>query len=177
MSTAGIGARLAAAQMLHAVLFEKLLMSEAMVGKGNPLDRLAPQDRARAQSLANGVLRHLAALDAVLDQFLEKSPPLKVRNALRLATFEMLAEDIAPHAAVNAAVEIVGGSPKTTHLAGLTNAVARRVAAGCGPTHRRCSLALAWTSCWREEPLAPALAGAAAARAPGSRGLAAAGRA
>ncbi|HBN32552.1 MAG TPA: 16S rRNA methyltransferase [Rhodobacteraceae bacterium] len=129
MSTAGIGARLAAAQMLHAVLFEKLLMSEAMVGKGNPLDRLAPQDRARAQSLANGVLRHLAALDAVLDQFLEKSPPLKVRNALRLATFEMLAEDIAPHAAVNAAVEIVRGSPKTTHMAGLTNAVARRVAA------------------------------------------------
>lgn len=129
MTSTGFGPRLAAAQLLHAVLFQKLLMSEAMVGKGNPLDRLPPQDRSRAQSLANGVLRHLTALDAVLLPFLEKSPPLKVRNALRLAAYEMLAEGIAPHAAVNAAVEIIRGSPKTAHLAGLTNAVARRIAA------------------------------------------------
>ena len=132
MSSAGIGARLAASQLLHAVLFSKQMMSDATAGKGNPLDRLAPQDRARAQSLANGVLRHLAALDAVLAVFLEKSPPLKVRNALRLAAYEMLAEGIAPHAAVNAAVEIVRGSPKTTHLAGLTNAVARKIGAEGG---------------------------------------------
>jgi len=129
MSTAGISARLAAAQLLHAVVFKRSLLSEAMSGKTSPLDRLAPQDRARAQSLATGVLRHMTALDAVLDQFLEKSPPLKVRNALRLAAYEILAEGIAPHAAVNAAVEIVRGSPKTTHLAGLTNAVGRKVAA------------------------------------------------
>ncbi len=123
---------MAASQILHAVLFQRLLMSEAVAARPGPLDRLAPADRARAQSLATGVLRHLAALDAVLLPFLEKSPPLKVRNALRLAAYEILAEGIAEHAAVNAAVEIIRGSPKTAHLAGLTNAVARRIAASGG---------------------------------------------
>jgi 16S rRNA (cytosine967-C5)-methyltransferase len=129
MSTTGFDARLAAQRLLHGVLFNKDLMSDMLVDVEGPIARLSPPERARAQSLATGVLRHLSALDAVIDAFVEKSPPFKVRNALRLATFEMLAEGIAPHAAVNAAVEIVRGNPKSAHLKGLTNAVARRIGA------------------------------------------------
>ncbi|MCA8867039.1 MAG: methyltransferase domain-containing protein [Rhodobacteraceae bacterium] len=133
MTSKGIAARLAATQILHGVLFDKRLMSEMLQGEQGPLVRLGPADRARAQSLATGVLRHLQGLDAVLDAFLEKSPPPKVRNALRLAAFEILSEGTAAHGAVNAAVEIVRGSPKSGHLAGLTNAVARKLAEGGRP--------------------------------------------
>ena len=128
MSNKAIAARLAAAQLLHLVLFDKHLLSDALTGETSPLTRLSPQDRARAQSLATGVLRHLSRLDAILMQFLEKPPPPKVMNSLRLASYEMLAEGIAAHGAVNAAVEIVRGSPKSGHLAGLVNAVSRKVA-------------------------------------------------
>lgn len=124
----GIAARLAATQMLHAVLFDRRLLSDVLTNENSPISRLTPADRARAQSLATGVLRHMARLDAILDVHLEKPPPPKVKNTLRLAAYEMLADGAAPHGVVNAAVEIVRGSPKSGHLAGLVNAVARKVA-------------------------------------------------
>ncbi|MCB1366317.1 MAG: methyltransferase domain-containing protein [Rhodobacteraceae bacterium] len=130
MSALGIDARLAATQILHGVLFDKRLMSDLLGADDGPIARLSGPERARAQALATGVLRHLAALDAVLDAFLDRPTPLKVKNALRLAAFEMLAEGVAAHGAVNAAVAIVRGSAKAGNLAGLTNAVGRRIAEG-----------------------------------------------
>lgn len=127
MSGKGIAARLAATQLLHAVLFDRRLLSDALIGDTSPIERLSPPDRARAQSLATGILRHLQRLDAILDVYLEKPPPPKVRNALRLAAYEVLAEGIAAHGVVNAAVEIVRGNPKYGHLAGLVNAVSRKI--------------------------------------------------
>ncbi|MFT5637260.1 MAG: 16S rRNA (cytosine967-C5)-methyltransferase [Paracoccaceae bacterium] len=128
MSGKAIGARLAATQLLHAVLFNKRLLSEALNGEDSPIARLSGPDRARAQSMTIGVLRHLQRLDSILDGFLEKAPPPKVRNALRLAAYEMLAEGNPAHGVVNAAVEIVRGNPKYGHMAGLVNAVSRKVA-------------------------------------------------
>lgn len=121
-------ARIAAAQLLHGVLHDGAMISELIDGKNSPLKDLPPSARARAQSLALTTLRHLAPLDVVIDQFLNKSPPLKVRNALRLAACEMLVDGVAPHAAVDAAVRLVRESRKLQHLSGLTNAVSRRVA-------------------------------------------------
>ncbi|MGE4611833.1 MAG: transcription antitermination factor NusB [Paracoccaceae bacterium] len=121
-------ARIAAAQLLHGVLHDGTMISELIEDKDGPLADLSPSARARAQSLALSTLRHLAPLDIVLDQFLNKSPPLKVRNALRLAANELLVDGVAPHAAVDAAVRLVRESRKLQHLSGLANAVARRVA-------------------------------------------------
>ncbi len=124
----GVAPRLAATQLLHAVLFEKRLLSDVVSGQRSPLARLNPAERARAQSLAIGVLRNLAGLDEVLDRFLEKPTPPKVRNTLRLAAYELLVDGAAAHGVVNAAVEIVRGSAKAGRLAGLVNAVARKLA-------------------------------------------------
>ncbi len=123
----GIAARLAATQLLHAVMFDKRLLSDVITAQASPLTRLSPPERARAQSMATGVLRHLARLDQVLDNFLDRPTPPKVRNTLRLAAFEMLHDNAPAHGVVNAAVEIVRGSQKYRHLAGLVNAVARKV--------------------------------------------------
>lgn len=128
MSGKVIAARLAATQILHGVLFDRRLMVELLSGDKSPLTRLSGADRARAQSMATGVLRRLHGLDVVLDGFLEKPPPPKVRNTLRLAAYEILVEGNAAHGVVNAAVEIIRGSPKLGHFTGLVNAVARKVA-------------------------------------------------
>jgi len=128
MSTKSISARLAATQLLHAVLFDKRQMSFVLSSDDSPLARLGASDRARAQSLATGVLRHLGRIDAVLATFLKKPPQPKAQQALRVATYELLVANTPAHGAVNACVEIVRGSRKAGHLAGLANAVARRVA-------------------------------------------------
>ncbi len=128
MAVPGFAPRLAAAELLKGVLQEGRLLSDLIEQSRGPLASLPPQGRARAQSLASDTLRHLGRIDTVLDQFLQKEPPLAVRNALRLATCELLVDGIAPHAAVDAAVRMVKNNPQTRHLSGLANAVARRVA-------------------------------------------------
>lgn len=128
MSAPGQAARKAGAEILHGVLLQGKMLSEVLGGEDSPLKDLEPRDRARAQTIATGVLRHLEPIDAVLDHFLEKSPPFKVRNALRIAGYELLAEGVPAHAGVDAAVRLVQGSRKTRHLSGLTNAVARKIA-------------------------------------------------
>jgi 16S rRNA (cytosine967-C5)-methyltransferase len=86
---------------------------------------LAPADRARALRLAETVLRQLEPADRLLDKHLRKSPPLTVRNTLRLAVVER-AEGAPAHGVVNAAVEITRkGGKRSQHLAGLVNAVLR----------------------------------------------------
>ncbi|MCP5075809.1 MAG: methyltransferase domain-containing protein [Rhodobacteraceae bacterium] len=125
----GISARRGAVALLHAVIMERRLFSEAVDDPDGALAKLVPADRARAQSLAGMVLRNVTRLDGVLDDFLRKSPPLKARNALRVCAAEILLDDIPAHAAVNAAVQILRASQKTAHLSGMVNAVGRRLAA------------------------------------------------
>ncbi|MCP5087864.1 MAG: methyltransferase domain-containing protein [Rhodobacteraceae bacterium] len=124
----GILARRGAVALLHAVVMEHRLFSDAVEDPDGALAKLAPADRARAQSLAALVLRNVTRLDGVLDGFLKKPPPLKARNALRVCAAEILLDDIPPHAAVNAAVQILRASQKTAHLSGMVNAVGRRLA-------------------------------------------------
>ena len=125
----GIAARRGAVSLLQLVVMERRMLSEAIALEEGPLSKLSPADRARAQSLASLVLRHVTQLDAVLDTFFKKSPPLKARNALRVCAAEILLEDIPAHAAVNAAVQVLRSSQKTAHLTGMANAVGRRLEA------------------------------------------------
>ncbi len=127
MAVPGFAPRLAAAALLKGVLEEGRLLSDLIQSGNGPLASLPPQGKARAQSLASDTLRHLGRIDTVLDQFLQKEPPVAARNALRLAACELLVDGIAPHAAVDAAVRMVKNNHQTQHLSGLANAVARRV--------------------------------------------------
>jgi 16S rRNA (cytosine967-C5)-methyltransferase len=93
-----------------------------------PLAVLPAQDRARAQSLATTTIRHLGRIDAVLDRYLTRRPPAPALDALRIATAEMRLDGVPPYAAVDGAVRLATAAPKGRSLAGLVNAVARRVA-------------------------------------------------
>lgn len=126
MSAPGLAARVAAAALLAGVQ-ERQTLAEQAARPDGPLARLPPGERARAQSLAAETLRHLGRIDGVLAGFLDKRPPLAALNALRLAVAELNLDGVPPHAAVDGAVRLVRLSAKARHLAGLVNAVARRV--------------------------------------------------
>ncbi|WP_194097820.1 RsmB/NOP family class I SAM-dependent RNA methyltransferase [Marivivens aquimaris] len=126
MSTTGLAPRLAAYHLLNAVTIDGRLLSEEI--GGGALSRLSPEDRARAQRLAISTLRAADRADRMLKPFLQKRPPLSVRNAMRLGTVEIWSGEAA-HGVVNACVEIVGRDKKTQSMKGLVNAVLRKVAA------------------------------------------------
>lgn len=128
---AGIPARRSAIWLLDQILGEGRLMAE-LIGAG-ALDKLAPQDRARAQRLANDTLRGLERADRVLQKHLSKQPQLTVRNALRLGAVE-LCQGGAAHGVVNDLVQIISRHKRYGHLKGLVNAVLRKVT-DTGPEH------------------------------------------
>ena len=121
----GVDARRSAVFLLDQVLGEGKLMSE-LLGAG-VLDRLAPDDRARAQRLAQDTLRGLERADRILQRHLNKNPPLTVHNALRVGTVELCTGGAA-HGVVNAMVAMIADNNRYSHLKGLVNAVLRKVA-------------------------------------------------
>lgn len=118
----GIAARRAALHMLNAVLGEGRMLAEARGAD------LAPAERARAGRLAREVLRRVEPADRALAPFLRRRPPLAVMNALRLGVVEM-ALGHAAHGVVNAAVTLARESRGGARMAGMVNAVLRRVPA------------------------------------------------
>ena len=118
-------ARAAAAALLDQVTGKRRLMSEALAG--GALDALPPADRARARRLALATLRGMARADRLIARHTRKPPPLPVRNVLRLAVTE-LAEGGAAHGVVSEAVGIVTASARHKRLAGMVNAVLRKLA-------------------------------------------------
>ena len=118
-------ARRSALYLLDQVLGEGKLLPECL--SAGALDRLAPEDRARAQRLALQTLRGLERADRMAQRHLRKAPPLHVRNALRLGIVE-LSMGGAAHGVVGAMVTIIGGHKRHNKLKGLVNAVLRKVA-------------------------------------------------
>ncbi len=117
--------RAAAFDLLTTVLDRGRPIEEAL----DALPPIDPRDRAAAHRLAASVLRRLGTLDAVMEPFLTKRPPVPVRHVLRLGAAALLLLDAPAHAAVATAVDLArakGLAPFT----GLVNAVLRRIAAG-----------------------------------------------
>lgn len=112
----------AAFQLLSAVLDQHRSLEDAL----DSLTGLEPRDKAAGHRLAASVLRRAGTLDAVLEPFLKKAPPLPVRHVLRIGAAGLLFLDTPAHAAVATGVALArarGLAP----FAGLVNAVLRRV--------------------------------------------------
>ena len=125
MSNSATAARRSAIYLLDQILGEGRLLPECL--SAGALDRLAPEDRARAQRLTIETLRGLERADRLLADKLRQTPALTVHNALRLGTVELCRGESA-HGVVNSMVEIVGRSRKHGRLKGMANAVLRKIA-------------------------------------------------
>lgn len=88
---------------------------------------LDPSERATAQRLVAETLRHLGPADHVLGPLLERKPPARTMNLLRMGVVELLAGGAA-HGVVNDAVNLARSHKKSAPMKGLVNAVLRRVA-------------------------------------------------
>ncbi len=161
MSAPGLAARQGAAALLAGVLERRRSLAEQIEAADGPLAALAPSERARAQALAAGTLRHLGRIDALLDGFLTRRPPAAALDALRLAVAEMHLDGVPPHAAVDGAVRLARGAGGGRQLAGLVNAVARRVAEGGLPLWEAASES--GLPAWLARPVAAAWGEAAVA--------------
>jgi 16S rRNA (cytosine967-C5)-methyltransferase len=117
--------RKVAVELMGDVLESHRLLSEVL---GRRVEALAPEERARAQRLAVVALRVMDRADRMLGPHLKKRPPERVMNILRLGVAEICEEGAAAHGVVNSAVEIARGNRKTAGMAGLVNAVLRKVA-------------------------------------------------
>lgn len=118
-------ARRVALTLISDVLEEHRLLSEVLPKR---LATLKAEDRARAQRLATVTLRVLDRSDRMLGPHLKKRPPARVLNLLRLGVAEICEEGAAAHGVVNAAVDLARANRKTAGMAGLVNAVLRKVA-------------------------------------------------
>ncbi len=157
MMQTGLPARRAAHNLLMQITEDGKLMAE-LIGAG-ALDRLAPDDRARAQRLANDTLRGLDRADRMLKPYLKKTPPAHVMHALRLGVIELTSGEAA-HGVVNAYVEIVSKNKRTQAMKGLANAVLRKIAneGEAGWTKRNVPLMPNWlrqplVAAWGRKPV------------------------
>jgi len=128
MSDIGVNARRSAVYLLDQILGDDPRLMSELLSAGT-LDKLPPNDRARAQRLANQTLRGMERADRLLQKHLNKNPPLTIQNVLRVGTIELCQDGAAAHGVVNAMVNLVSRHPRYANLKGLVNAVLRKVAA------------------------------------------------
>ncbi len=125
MVKSGLAPRRCALWLLGQVTGEGRLLSELLP---RAVERLEPEDRARAQRLALDTLRWMDRADRMLGPHLKKRPKPEVLNALRLGVVEMSVGGAAPHGVVDAMVALMRAGRRTSGASGLVNAVLRRVA-------------------------------------------------
>ena len=121
--TRGLPARAAALDLLATALSRRAGLDE---GLSHPaLAALPPRDRAFARALVMATLRHLGAIDAVLQARLKKPPPERIVHVLRLGVAQLLVLKVPPHAAVGATVDLAAAQKGGGAFKGLVNAVLR----------------------------------------------------
>ena len=126
-----LAARGAALEALRQVTEKGVALDAALNAQG-AWRALEPRDRAFAYASAAAAVRRAGALDHAVSRHLKHPLPddqLRARLILRLAAAELLVLQAAPHAAVDAGVELMGAKRETMRYRKLANAVLRKVAA------------------------------------------------
>lgn len=118
----GFAARAGALHMIDAVVLDGggMLDEDGLSG--------SPTERAEAHGLADLTLRRLGQIDDALGRFVQRMPKPPVDHVLRLMAAELIFVGTAPHAAVDLAVRLVKARSGAAKLAGMVNAVGRRLA-------------------------------------------------
>jgi 16S rRNA (cytosine967-C5)-methyltransferase len=118
--------------VLEQVERERAFANRALSAALDRARALPPEERALGTELVYGVLRRQARLDRALEAVSDRGLSgldLRVRIVLRVAAYQILFLDRIPaYAAVNEAVEACKGLRSGPRIAGLANALLRRLA-------------------------------------------------
>jgi len=121
-------ARAIAAEILDAVLSRRQSL-DIELATHTGIRQLDRRDRAFLRNLLATTLRRLGQIDALINHCLKRPLPKNagaVRQILRLGVCQMFFLEVADHAAVSTAVELVRSGGHTAHVK-LVNAVLRRL--------------------------------------------------
>ncbi len=128
----GLATRRLAADILDGVLRRHRPLDELLDGSVHPeLAALAERDRALVRQLVATVLRRLGTLRHLIGGFLERglrADAPRAETALLIGAAQILWLEVPDHAAVDLSVRLAQADPRSARLAGLVNAVLRRVA-------------------------------------------------
>ena len=132
-AAAGLASRRIAVDALVEVLVRLKPLDATLerLGSTETARGLHPSDLAMTRLVAATTLRRLGQLEDVLARFIAKPLPDQAARAkinLLTAAAQLLFLGTAPHAAIDVAVTLCHEQPETGRLAGLTNAVLRKVA-------------------------------------------------
>jgi 16S rRNA (cytosine967-C5)-methyltransferase len=149
-SVEGLGARLAALQMLDAVLRR----GQTLDGASSSARTLSPPDRALAIAIAGETLRRLPDLDALIDSATRQRLPddAKPRMVLRIALAQKVALGTPDHALVATALPLVDGGPRRL-VHGVLGTLLRRGVAKSGPPKLPEKVEQRWREAWSEETI------------------------
>ena len=123
---AGLETRRRALDALEIILCRGGMLHEA----AHRLADLPPRERALAEQLVRTTLRRAGQLRAAVAEFLKRPLPAKAcraEAALLMGAAQLLFLRTPAHAALHTTVELARRNARTCHLAGLVNAVLRRV--------------------------------------------------
>jgi 16S rRNA (cytosine967-C5)-methyltransferase len=138
----GLPAREAALTLIEAALSRRGGIDEA--ASANGFRFLEPRERAFARALAMAVLRHLGPIDRALTAKLQKAPPERVMNLLRLGAAQAFYLEVPAFAAVATSVELAGAHKASRPFKGLVNAVLRGLLRDGAPGDDPALLAPPW---------------------------------
>lgn len=138
----GLPAREAALNLIDAALSRRGGIDEA--ASANGFRFLEPRERAFARALAMAVLRHLGPIDRALSAKLQKAPPDRVMNLLRLGAAQAFHLEVPAFAAVATSVELAGANKTSRPFKGLVNAVLRGLLRDGAPSDDPTLLAPPW---------------------------------
>lgn len=138
----GLPAREAALTLIDAALSRRGGLDEA--ASANGFRFLEPRERAFARALAMAVLRHLGPIDRALAARLQKAPPDRVMNLLRLGAAQAFHLEVPAFAAVATSVELAGANKASRPFKGLVNAVLRGLLRDAPPSDDPTLLAPPW---------------------------------
>ncbi len=104
----------------------------ALAREDSALSRLPRQDRALTERIVRTALKHHGEIRMALSRYISRPLPRRagwVRAVLHTAAAQILFMRTPDHAVIDLAVSLARTKPATRHLAGLVNAVLRRIAA------------------------------------------------
>lgn len=133
---AGKASRQAATQVIYLVLYEGVYLDQALAQLSGEKD-FEPRDRALIRAIAATTLRHLGQIRALLATHTKKPLPAKLAPAtcvLYTGVTQICFMNVPNHAAIDIAVEILRSHRKHGHLAGMANAVLRKISANAENT-------------------------------------------